>query len=41
VGGSRLLVIPGSLGYGPTPPDGSGIQPDETLIFIVELSAIS
>jgi peptidylprolyl isomerase len=41
VGGARLLVIPGSLGYGPTPPEGSGIQPDETLIFIVELSAIS
>jgi peptidylprolyl isomerase len=41
VGGTRLLVIPGALAYGPTPPDGSGIGPDETLIFIVELTAIS
>jgi peptidylprolyl isomerase len=40
VGGSRLLVIPGSLAYGPNPPAGSGIAPDETLIFVVELTAI-
>jgi peptidylprolyl isomerase len=40
-GGTRLLVIPGALAYGASPPGGSGIQPDETLIFIVELQKIS
>jgi peptidylprolyl isomerase len=40
VGGSRLLVIPGSLAYGPNPPAGSGIGADETLVFVVELTAI-
>ncbi|MEI6360568.1 MAG: FKBP-type peptidyl-prolyl cis-trans isomerase [Actinomycetes bacterium] len=39
-GGTRLLVIPGALAYGANPPGGSGIQPDETLIFIVELAKI-
>jgi peptidylprolyl isomerase len=41
VGGTRLLVIPGALAYGATPPDGAGIQPDETLIFVVTLQSIS
>jgi peptidylprolyl isomerase len=41
VGGTRLLVIPGALGYAPTPPDGAGIEPDETLVFVVELTAIN
>jgi peptidylprolyl isomerase len=37
VGGRRELVIPASLGYGPT---GSGsIKPNETLIFVVDLVA--
>ena len=40
VGGRRLLVIPGNLAYGPTPPPGSGIEPDETLIFVVDLVSI-
>jgi len=40
VGGSRLLVIPGALAYGANPPAGAGIGPDETLIFVVELTAI-
>lgn len=40
VGGRRLLVIPGDLAYGPTPPDGSGIEPNETLIFVVDLVSI-
>lgn len=39
-GGRRLLVIPASLAYGdyPTSPD---IKPGETLIFVVDLVAIS
>lgn len=37
VGGERLLIIPGDLGYGPNPNPASGILADETLIFVVEL----
>ena len=40
VGGRRLLVIPGAMAYGATPPDGSGIGVNETLIFIVDLISI-
>ena len=40
VGGRRLLVIPGALAYGPTPPDGSGIGANETLVFVVDLISI-
>lgn len=40
VGGRRLLVIPGELAYGATPPGGSGIGPNETLIFVVDLVSI-
>ena len=37
IGGRRVLVIPGELAYGATPPAGSGIEPNETLIFVVDL----
>ena len=38
VGGRRLLIIPGYLAYGP---GGSGmIQPNEALVFVVDLTAI-
>ncbi len=37
VGGRRLLVIPGDLAYGTYPPPGSGIEPDETLVFVVDI----
>ena len=36
-GGRRLLIIPGDLAYGPQPPPGSGIKPNETLVFVVDL----
>jgi peptidylprolyl isomerase len=35
-GGRRELVIPGDLAYGPFPPT-PDIQPDETLVFVVDL----
>ena len=41
VGGRRVLVIPASQGYGDTPPDGAGILPGETLIFVVDLVGVS
>lgn len=37
VGGRRLLVIPAEQGYGDNPPQGSGIEAGETLIFVVDL----
>lgn len=37
VGGRRLLLIPGSMAYGRTPPPGSGIGVDEALVFVVDL----
>lgn len=37
VGGRRLLVIPAAQAYGDNPPPGSGIEPGETLIFVVDL----
>jgi len=40
IGEERLLVIPGGAGYGSAPPSGSGILPDESLAFVVQLLAI-
>ena len=37
VGGRRTLVIPSAVGYGENPPPGSGIEPGETLIFVIDL----
>jgi peptidylprolyl isomerase len=39
VGGRRLLVIPPDMAYGDTPPAGSGIEPGETLVFVIDLVA--
>ena len=39
VGGTRLLIIPGDLAYGANPPGGSGIGPNEALVFVVSLTA--
>ena len=37
VGGRRALLIPADMAYGDTPPAGSGIEPGETLLFVVDL----
>jgi peptidylprolyl isomerase len=38
VGGQRLLIVPGELAYGET--GTQGIQPNETLAFVIQLDAI-
>ncbi|MDP2322244.1 MAG: FKBP-type peptidyl-prolyl cis-trans isomerase [Acidobacteriota bacterium] len=40
VGGLRRVTIPPSLGYGNNPPQGSGIPPNGTLVFDIELTAV-
>jgi FKBP-type peptidyl-prolyl cis-trans isomerase len=40
VGETRLLIIPGALGYGASPPSGSVIPANAKLIFIIHLLAI-
>ena len=40
VGGTRRLLIPAALGYGATPPPGSGIPANADLVFDIELVAI-
>ena len=39
-GGSRRLIIPASLAYGPTPPAGSGIPPNAALVFDITVQAV-
>ena len=39
VGERRVLVIPSDLAYGETPPP--GIEPGETLVFVVELLGVA
>jgi FKBP-type peptidyl-prolyl cis-trans isomerase FkpA len=40
VGGVRLVIVPPSAGYGPNPPQGSGIPPNSVLMFQVQLAAV-
>jgi FKBP-type peptidyl-prolyl cis-trans isomerase len=40
VGGTRILLIPGSLAYGPNPPAGSGIPANAAVVFVVTLNSI-
>jgi peptidylprolyl isomerase len=37
VGGRRLLVIPGELAYGASPPSGSTIEANEVLVFVIDV----
>ena len=39
-GGRRILVIPGPMAYGENPPSGSPIEPNETLIFVVDVLSV-
>lgn len=39
-GGTRRLIIPASLAYAAKPPPGSAIQPNEPLVFDIELVSI-
>jgi FKBP-type peptidyl-prolyl cis-trans isomerase len=40
VGGERTIVMPPALGYGDSPPGGSGIPPNSVLVFNVKLNSI-
>jgi peptidylprolyl isomerase len=40
VGGRRTLVIPGDQAYGANPPS-ADIQPNETLVFVIDLVSVS
>ena len=36
-GGQRIVIIPSDKAYGAFPPAGSGIAPDEALVYLVEV----
>lgn len=40
-GGEAILYIPGDLGYGENPPMGSGIPPNATLVFEVQVESVN
>jgi peptidylprolyl isomerase len=41
VGGRRIIVMPAAAAYGASPPSGSGIPPNATLAFIVDLQKVN
>ncbi len=40
VGGRRLVIVPGPLAYGPTPPPSLRLGANETLVFVIDLVSI-
>jgi peptidylprolyl isomerase len=40
-GGRRLVVVPGRLAFGTTPPANSGLGPNETLVFVIDLVSVA
>ena len=40
VGGRRIVVVPGPLAYGANPPSWSGLGPNETLVFVIDLVSV-
>lgn len=40
VGGTRIITIPASLGYGACAPVGSNIPPNSALVFVITLTSI-
>lgn len=39
-GGRRVVIVPGPLAYGAAPPGWSGLGPNETLVFVIDLVSI-
>ena len=37
VGGRRIVIVPGALAFGATPPPNTGLRPDETVVFVIDL----
>jgi peptidylprolyl isomerase len=37
VGGRRLVIVPGPLAFGGSPPSGSGLAANETVVFVIDL----
>jgi FKBP-type peptidyl-prolyl cis-trans isomerase len=33
----RIVIVPGTLAFGTNPSAGSGLQPDETVVFVIDL----
>ena len=40
-GGRRIMILPASLAYGASPPQGSNIPPNSPLVFVVDLTSVS
>jgi peptidylprolyl isomerase len=40
-GGRRIIIMPAALAYGASPPSGSGIPANATLVFVVDLASVT